>query len=235
MFIPPKAIVIGFGLVVFGVLEHLMPFFEPSRKPLHNLSLNFGLGLFNAIAISSSLLFLLNLGWDYRSAHPELLNLAILPEPIAFILSFLLLDLYLYLWHRAMHRWGWSIHRLHHTDRHLNLSTAYRFNPIEVLLSQLLRVMVIVLLGITPLQLVIYESCFSMSLIFHHSNWSLPKPIDRLLSPLIITPNLHRLHHSQSTDRHPCNFSSLLTLWDYLGHTHQYPNHPQHLRSGTRS
>jgi sterol desaturase/sphingolipid hydroxylase (fatty acid hydroxylase superfamily) len=235
MFLPPKTIVIGLGLVVFGILEQLMPFFEPSRKPLRNLSLNFGLGLFNAIAISSTILLLLNAGWDYRSAHPELLGITQLPSPIAGVLSFLLLDLYLYLWHRAMHRWGWAIHRLHHTDRHLNLSTAYRFNPIEVLLSQLLRILLILIVGITPIQLLTYEICFSLSLIFHHSNWSLPKSIDRPLSRLIVTPNLHRLHHSHASDRSPCNFSSLLTLWDFLGQTHHYPKHPQQLQSGTRS
>jgi sterol desaturase/sphingolipid hydroxylase (fatty acid hydroxylase superfamily) len=134
-----------------------------------------------------------------------------------------------------MHRWGWAIHRLHHTDRHLNLSTAYRFNPIEVLLSQLLRILLILIVGITPIQLLTYEICFSLSLIFHHSNWSLPKSIDRPLSRLIVTPNLHRLHHSHASDRSPCNFSSLLTLWDFLGQTHHYPKHPQQLQSGTRS
>jgi sterol desaturase/sphingolipid hydroxylase (fatty acid hydroxylase superfamily) len=243
MLLPPKTLVIGLGLLLFGVLEQWMPFFKPSRKPLRNLSLNFGLGLFNAIAISSSILFLLNAGWNYRSAHPELPSISNGFAPIAAILSFLLLDLYLYLWHRAMHRWGWAIHRLHHTDRHLNLSTAYRFNPIEVLLSQLLRIPLILLVGITPIQLLIYEICFSLSLIFHHSNWSLPKTIDRPLSRLIITPNLHRLHHSHESDspsetvceRHPCNFSSLLTLWDFIGQTYQYPRSPQHLKTGTRS
>lgn len=234
MFISPKAIVIGCGLVAFGVLEQTMPFFEPERKPFRHLSLNFGLGLFNAIGISSTIVLLLNAGWDYRSHHPQLLGIANLPEPIAAILAFLLLDLYLYLWHRAMHRWGWRIHRLHHTDRHLNLSTAYRFNPIEVLFSQLLRTVLILIVGIMPLPLLIYEICFSLSLLFHHSNWHLPVAIDRRLSRIIITPNLHRLHHSQNSDHHPCNFSSILTLWDLLGRTHHYPKFLQHLHSGTQ-
>lgn len=230
MIIPPKAIVIGIGLVLFGILEQLMPFFDPSNsRNQFNWRLNFSLGLLNTIISSTTIILVLKFGWE----NSTIAGLKLFPEPIALIAAFLILDVYLYLWHRLMHSRGWAIHRLHHTDRHLNISTAYRFNPIEVILSQVLRIPIILLFAITPLQLLIYEIFFSLSLLFHHSNWYLSQSIDRILSKFIVTPNLHRLHHSQSIDSY-ANFSSILTLWDILGGTFRYPKQPRKLRLGTR-
>lgn len=224
------------GLFLFGLLETLYPFFQFKTSLPRRMVLNFSLGLINAIALQVTILAMLAWIWQ----HPTQLQLPIaqpfphLPGLLQVILSFCVLDAYLYLWHRAMHRfaWGWQLHRWHHSDREMNVSTAYRFHPGEVLLSNVPKLSLIVFLGISPEALAFYELCFAVSLIFHHSNWALPVKCDRVLSRLIVTPNLHRLHHSQQRHHQHCNFSSLLTLWDRGFGTWQYPAHPEQIRLG---
>ncbi|MEB3293153.1 MAG: sterol desaturase family protein [Synechococcales bacterium] len=232
----PKLIVILTSLLFFGMLEQLHPFFQIKAPLLHRMGGNFGLGLINTIA--TQLTVVGGLTWIWQ--HPLQLQLPFSPPllPVSFLLqgiiAFCVLDAYLYLWHRAMHTfgWGWRLHQWHHSDRRMNVSTAYRFHTAEVLLSNVPKLSLIALLGISPEALMLYECCFAASLIFHHSNWALPRGCDRVLSYLIVTPNLHRLHHSQLRSHQQYNFSSLLTVWDRWFGTWQYPVDPRQIQLG---
>jgi sterol desaturase/sphingolipid hydroxylase (fatty acid hydroxylase superfamily) len=232
----PKPIAIVICLVLFGWLEIRSPFFRPSLQRWRQMGMNLGVGMVNLGCVT-----LLVWGWAQvglsRSPVWSLNLLTHQPIAIASLVLFVILDLYHYLWHRLMHstRWGWRIHRFHHSDVRMNISTAYRFNTIEILLSYFPKFLLLLAIGIQPEQLILYEVCFAVSLIFHHSNWNLPQSIDRRLSHLLVTPNLHRLHHSTNIQRHPCNFSSLLTLWDHLSHTFHYPKTPHRLKLGLPS
>jgi sterol desaturase/sphingolipid hydroxylase (fatty acid hydroxylase superfamily) len=204
----PKIVVIGLSLIIFGGLEQLMPFARLRSSLWRRMVPNFSLGLLNTIVTQLTTLSLLTWIWQ----HPLHTN----APPL--IVTFLGLDAYLYFWHRAMHRydWGWQLHRLHHSDREMNISTTYRFHPVEVVLSQLPKLGLIALCGFQPQDVLVYECCFALILVFHHSNWRLSPRVDRWLRYLIVTPALHRLHHSPDRADQQHNFSSLLSLWDRL-------------------
>ncbi|MFM6122986.1 MAG: sterol desaturase family protein [Sphaerospermopsis kisseleviana] len=151
-----------------------------------------------------------------------------------FILSFLVLDWYMYTWHRLIHSLplGWRFHIVHHTDRWMNISTAYRFHTLEVIVSNIPKIGLIYLLGIIPNAWILYESVFSVSLVFHHSNFALPFKIDKLLSYFIVTPNYHRAHHSQLRKNLNSNYASLLTIWDIIFKSSAYPSKPEIIQLG---
>ncbi len=230
-----KPIAIAVFFILFGLLETHQPFFQYSSSGLKQLGLNLIVGITNLCILSLLIFILFKLGC---SLNPSWSFHGLINQPIAIasLILFIILDLYHYLWHYLMHStsWGWRIHRFHHSDTTMNVSTAYRFSTLEILASYAPKLLLLATIGIQPTQLIFYESCFAISLIFHHSNWNLATPIDRALSHLLVTPNLHRLHHSTDIQTQPCNFSSLLTLWDHLGHTFQYPRTPHRLTLGLR-
>jgi sterol desaturase/sphingolipid hydroxylase (fatty acid hydroxylase superfamily) len=167
-----------------------------------------------AFAISSSKLL--------NSGHLGLFTQ--IPEPaIAGVLAFLVLDLYMYLWHRSMHviPLAWRFHRLHHTDRSMNVSTAYRFHPIEIISSIVPKLALIWWLAIPSNFVVIYELVFTVVIAVHHSNLNLPASLDRILALVILTPNYHRIHHSQVVSETNSNYASVLIWWDRLFGTHK--------------
>ncbi len=178
------------------------------------MTINLALGLLNAGLTSLTVVVLLSWIWQQTAWQGYLL--ALLWPWLRFSLSFLLLDAYMYAWHRLMHTsaWGWQLHQVHHSDRAMNTSTAYRFHAIEVLLSNLPKLFLIWLFGVTPTHLLIYEVIFAAELIFHHSNWALPLQFDRILSYVIVTPNYHRAHHARFLSGMRSNYASLLTIWD---------------------
>ena len=220
------------SLVLFGSLENLFPFFQFKQPFLRRMTINLALGLLNAGLTSLTVVVLLSWIWQQTAWQGYLLAL---PWPwLRFSLSFLLLDVYMYAWHRLMHTsaWGWRLHQVHHSDRAMNTSTAYRFHAIEVLLSNLPKLCLIWLFGITPTHLLIYEVIFAAELIFHHSNWALPLPLDRALSYVIVTPNYHRAHHARLLSGMRSNYASLLTIWDILFCSVQYPALPEAIKLG---
>jgi sterol desaturase/sphingolipid hydroxylase (fatty acid hydroxylase superfamily) len=122
------------------------------------------------------------------------------------------------------HFWpiGWRFHRVHHSDLAMNITTAYRFQLLEVMASYVPMALLIGLFGIRPEYFFIYEAMFVADQLFQHSNWALSPKIDRILTYLIVTPNYHRIHHSQIVKETDSNFGSLLTIWDRLFGTYRY-------------
>jgi len=223
------------SLFIFGILENLFPFFADKKSFFKRISTNFSLGLLNAIATSLTTTLLLRWVWT-QTAWIGLIKVSIQQPLIVGILSFLLLDLYMYSWHRLMHTLpiAWRFHRVHHTDRSMNISTAYRFHAVEVLFSHLPKIFLIGLLGITPHILFVYELIFTVSLVFHHSNWALPFKIDSFLTHFIVTPNYHRIHHSQNVKETNSNYGSLLSLWDKIFNSFRTHKNPQTIKIGLR-
>jgi sterol desaturase/sphingolipid hydroxylase (fatty acid hydroxylase superfamily) len=207
-----KLLLIGVGLLLFGGLERYWPFIHYRSTRWQRMGGNFAIGIGNTIATQIVLLGLS----QYKLAATDL---TLLP-----IVQFLLLDAYMYGWHWLMHHtnWGWRLHQLHHSDREMNISTAYRFHVMEVLLSQTLKLALIWVGNFSPNIVLLYDCCFAMSLLFHHSNWNLPMWVDRALSWFIVTPNYHRLHHSPSSQYQNANFASLLTIWDIISKQRKY-------------
>jgi sterol desaturase/sphingolipid hydroxylase (fatty acid hydroxylase superfamily) len=129
-----------------------------------------------------------------------------------------LMDYTLFLWHVLMHRagWLWRSHLVHHTDLDLDATTALRFHVGELVPSVVWRALQIVVIGVSPRALRIWQIATAASVAFHHSNLRLPAGWERRLLWLIVTPRMHGIHHSIVKDETNSNFSSGLTLWDRL-------------------
>jgi sterol desaturase/sphingolipid hydroxylase (fatty acid hydroxylase superfamily) len=196
------------------ILENKLPFFQFRNSLGSRVVANFSLGAINAILAS---IWTIAISQLVTLPPIDLGLVAIIPNPlIAGILSCLILDLYMYFWHRSMHQLplAWRFHRLHHTDRSMNVSTAYRFHPIEIISSSIPKLILIWLLGIASDFVLIYELVFTVVVALHHSNLAIPESIDRLLALVIVTPNLHRIHHSQIVAETNSNYGSVLNWWD---------------------
>ncbi len=137
------------------------------------------------------------------------------------VLTIVLFDIWMYFWHRANHRieFLWRFHRAHHADTAMDTTTALRFHPGELILSTLFRLPIVVLLGIRFDQLLLFETALNLSTLFHHSNLAVPEKWDRLLRTVVVTPNMHRVHHSVERTELDSNFTSLLSFWDRLFRT----------------
>ena len=144
-----------------------------------------------------------------------------LPLAIETGIALLLFDGWMYLWHRANHEipFLWRFHRMHHSDREIDVTSATRFHIGELILSSVLRLGVIPLLGLELWQLVLYEVMLLPVIQFHHSNVNLPERWDRLLRTIIVSPNMHRVHHSRIQLETDSNYSSVFSFWDRLART----------------
>lgn len=147
-----------------------------------------------------------------------LFNLLDFSGAFAIVLGIVLLDGIIYAQHRLFHRvdFFWRWHKVHHSDQDFDTSTALRFHPVEMLLSLLIKMAAIALLGISPLCIFVFEMLLSTMALFNHSNLALPAKFDHYLRYLLVTPNMHRIHHSTDGIEHNLNFGFNLSLWDRL-------------------
>jgi sterol desaturase/sphingolipid hydroxylase (fatty acid hydroxylase superfamily) len=150
--------------------------------------------------------------------HFGLFNLVLLPRPVAVALIVVLLDYTLWIWHRVNHvvPFFWRFHLVHHVDRDMDASTAFRFHFGEQALSVGYRILQVAVLGADPLSLWIWHGLLSVSVVFHHSNSRLPLGLERVLCRVIVTPRMHGIHHSNYRNEANGNWSSFLSVWDYL-------------------
>jgi sterol desaturase/sphingolipid hydroxylase (fatty acid hydroxylase superfamily) len=150
-----------------------------------------------------------------------LLKLLRLPVWLETALAVVLLDYTLYVWHVLTHKVDllWRFHLVHHVDLDLDASTALRFHFGELILSVPWRAGQILVIGVSPLALSVWQTLLLVSILFHHSNVRLPIETERWLNHLIVTPRMHGIHHSIVREETNSNWSSGLTLWDRLHHT----------------
>ncbi|MDO9416320.1 sterol desaturase family protein [Pararhizobium sp.] len=151
-----------------------------------------------------------------------LLPLSGLPPTVSGLLAFVALDFAIWFEHVMSHRIPllWRIHRMHHADTGFDVTTALRFHPLEILLSMLWKAVIILLLGPPALSVLIFEIVLNGSSMFNHSNLRLPQRLDSALRPLIVTPDMHRVHHSARPDETDTNYGFNLSIWDRLFSTY---------------
>ncbi len=130
----------------------------------------------------------------------------------------LILDCAIYWFHRANHSIGflWRFHQVHHLDRHLDTTTGLRFHFGEVLISALFRAALIIALDIPISSVLVFEAALLLASLFHHSNTRLPKGLERVVSLIVVTPSIHRLHHSADEKDLGTNMATILSVWDRL-------------------
>ena len=203
--------------VMMALSEVLAP-----RRPLSVPRLQRWTSNISLLVLNSLLLRLLfpaaAVGIAYTAAEAGwgLFNQVNLPYWLEVILAVLLLDLAIYLQHLLMHRVPllWRLHRVHHADLDIDLTTGSRFHTLEILVSMLIKAAVIFILGPALLAVLIFEALLSGMALFNHANVRLPGTIDRLLRLLLITPDVHRVHHSILRHETNSNYGFNLSIWD---------------------
>jgi sterol desaturase/sphingolipid hydroxylase (fatty acid hydroxylase superfamily) len=162
------------------------------------------------------------------------LQLAAAPAAFALAATVLGLDFVSYLWHRANHllRLLWRFHRVHHADPAVHVSTALRFHPGEILLSVPVRLAAIALLGAPLAAVVAFEAIFGAANALQHASFDLPAPVERALGLVLITPALHRRHHSVLRAEHDSNYGTIFSFWDRLGRSRRANSSAEHFPVG---
>ena len=152
-----------------------------------------------------------------------LLHLVEWPAWLETVLAVVAFDLAIYAQHVAFHHVPllWRVHLVHHADLDIDVTTGLRFHTFEILLSALFKLVVVVILGPSALAVVIFEVLLNATSMFSHSNVRLPLGLDRLLRLVIVTPDMHRVHHSVRRAETDSNFGFNLSWWDYLFRTYR--------------
>lgn len=147
-----------------------------------------------------------------------LLNLLELPYWTTILIAVILLDLVIYLQHLLFHAVPllWRLHMVHHADRDIDVTTGLRFHPIEILISMLIKMATVVLIGAPAMAVVIFEVILNGMAMFNHSNIRLPKTWDVVIRTLLVTPDMHRVHHSVIKRETNSNYGFNLSIWDRL-------------------
>ena len=154
--------------------------------------------------------------WGFFNQHA-------VPFPVAVLISVIILDGAIYLQHVMVHAVPalWRLHRVHHADLDFDVTTGSRFHPIEILLSMLIKFAVILLLGPPLLAVIIFEVLLNATSMFNHSNVRLPFAVDRIVRWFVVTPDMHRVHHSHLQHETNSNFGFNLSIWDRLFGTYR--------------
>ena len=160
----------------------------------------------------------------FAEAHGlGLFNVVAMPAWVEMVLALLTLDLAIYLQHRLFHYAPvlWRLHRMHHADLEVDVTTGARFHPIEILLSLGIKFVVIVPLGLSPLAVLLFEIGLNATSMFNHSNVRVSPAIERVLRCLVVTPDMHRVHHSVVRRETDSNFGFNFPWWDRLFGTYR--------------
>jgi sterol desaturase/sphingolipid hydroxylase (fatty acid hydroxylase superfamily) len=171
----------------------------------------------NAV-IATALTGTLLVAVDVSSRDLGLLRWLSLPAVAATAVALVILDFWMYVWHRLNHAvpFLWRFHRMHHSDPAVDASTGVRFHTGEILMSGLARAALLPVLGLALWQMALYDALLLPVVLFHHSNVRFPRWLDYGVTLLVVTPAMHRVHHSQWRPETDSNFASILPLWDRL-------------------
>jgi sterol desaturase/sphingolipid hydroxylase (fatty acid hydroxylase superfamily) len=166
---------------------------------------------------------LLQTAWLAEKNHQGILNKITMPFFIKVIIGILALDLLVYFQHRLMHRykWLWFCHRVHHIDKEIDVSTGLRFHPFEELIAMAMKSFGVVFFGVPVLAALLFEIILNFGVLFTHANIYLSEKTEKYLRYFIVTPGMHRIHHSDRKDEYMTNFGFCLILWDKLFNTYK--------------
>ncbi|MBO6717656.1 MAG: sterol desaturase family protein [Rhizobiaceae bacterium] len=137
---------------------------------------------------------------------------------VAGVIAFIVLDFAVWLEHVVSHKWPilWRIHRMHHADTGFDVTTGLRFHPLEIVLSMLWKAAIVVALGAPVVAVLVFEIVLNGTSMFNHSNANLPRPLDRVLRRVLVTPDMHRVHHSTIRRETDSNYGFNFPFWDRL-------------------
>lgn len=200
-------------------LERFWPLRRATRSKPRRVAINLSLAVASAILLRATF-YPLVMATSFASAARGwgLLEFLPLPRLLKIVLAILTLDYTLYLWHRLNHgpAFLWRFHNVHHADLDMDVSTASRFHFGELMLSSGFRAGQIVVLGVDPFTLILFETLITAAAQFHHANVRLPVRFERALNIFFVTPRMHGIHHSLVKGETDSNFSTIFSFWDRL-------------------
>ncbi len=207
------------SLILFLSLENIFPRREFKLNKYIRWQRNFSLILLNTLFIKIFIPFT-TIGTaifcqEYRIG---LFNSLEIPSFYKTLLSVIILDFIIYAQHAAFHIFPifWRIHKVHHIDQEIDATTGIRFHPLEIIFSVLLKILAIMVLGIPAFAALLFEILLNFSSLFTHSNLNLPVKLDKILRIIIVTPDMHRIHHSVNKDESQSNYGSSFSFWDKI-------------------
>lgn len=206
-------------LVIMSILETLLPLRERRLKRVDRWFTNLGLVVLGSLVIRVMGPFIAVVAASMATANGwGLIPLLNLPIYIEIVLGVVLLDLALYWQHVASHKipFIWRFHRVHHADRDMDATTGVRFHPIESAMSMLYKCVIVLIVGPAVIAVVIFEIILNASALFNHANVRLPKWLDRILRALVVTPDMHSVHHSVLPNETNSNYGFFLSIWDKI-------------------
>ena len=236
----PEYLKLVLAITLFVILlawETLAPFFrQPGGRPRFRHGLrNVTLGILNALLTAAVFVGLWWVVADWAANQGfGLLHQFDWPIAIEWIVAILILDGFTYFFHRLNHRlpFLWRFHRVHHSDPDMDVTTANRFHTGEIIIAYTLRIPLIALVGLSVPQIVLYEMLMFSVVQFHHANVGIGARGDRILRLFIVTPIMHKVHHSRWQPETDSNYSSLLSIWDRLFRSFRLNDKPESIRLG---
>lgn len=208
--------------VVLATLEALAPRRVRRQPRSRRWITNWSVTMLNALtlrALSLAMpLLAVGAALDAEAQGWGLFNTISLPLWFEVVVVVLILDFAIWMQHLVTHKVPllWRIHRVHHSDMDMDVTTAIRFHPVEIALSMMLKIGLVYLLGPAAIAVVMFEIILNGTAMFNHSNLALPAWLDRPLRKILVTPDMHRVHHSVHRSEHDSNYGFSLSVWDRL-------------------
>jgi sterol desaturase/sphingolipid hydroxylase (fatty acid hydroxylase superfamily) len=214
-----RIICFAVGLTILLVVEKLFPKREYRHNRTGRWKSNIALVFLNTILIRVIFPVLaVETAFLAEEAGWGLFNTYAVPFIASFIIGFLLLDMSVYFTHIAFHKikFLWALHKVHHTDLDLDVTTGLRFHPFEIFISMGIKILIVVLFGL-PFEVVItFEIILNLMFMFTHANLNLPYGLEKVTRYLFVTPDMHRIHHSMVQEETNSNYGFNFSLWDRL-------------------
>ena len=205
--------------VIMGCAERLCPRRPPVQSRRYRWFTNLSLVVVDSVVLRIVFPILaVGLALYAGSQGWGLLSLVDWPVWLEIILAVILLDMAVWAQHVASHRVPilWRVHKVHHADRDIDVTTGVRFHPVEIVLSMVYKLAIVIVLGPAAFAVVLFEVILNASAMFNHANVRLPLAVDRILRIVIVTPDMHRVHHSIILRETDSNYGFFLSIWDRI-------------------
>ena len=208
-----------FFLILIFIIELIFPIFKRSAQTYKRWFTNFTFVILNTLVLrfffpvlAASFAVICD---QYNIGLFNYYNVSLL---ISMAASFLLLDLGIWIQHLLFHRSNflWRFHKIHHSDEEVDFTTGVRFHPIEIIISMICKLILLAIIGPSVVIVIIFEIVLNASSIFNHGNIKIPKVFDIVLRKVIVTPNMHRIHHSENENETNSNYGFNFSIWDKL-------------------
>ncbi|MBD1395023.1 sterol desaturase family protein [Mucilaginibacter glaciei] len=212
-----QSLAVGLIFLLTYLAEHLFPQRKELLKNNHDLK-NIIVGLINLLFSFVSGFYLQKLMVYASAGHFGIIPFTDLPIILSLILQILCIDFFVYWWHRINHKIPllWRFHKFHHEDESMNTTTAVRFHTVELFFAVISKAVFLILIGATVTGLIAYGILFFPVVLLVHSNIRMNEKVDFFLRKLIISPLMHRIHHSNVIVETNSNYGSVFPFWDWI-------------------